>query len=77
MISKDMVIADIIDKDRRLGMFLMQNGMHCFGCGAAQHETLEEACAVHGFGADKVEELVTQMNSFLEKLKEAEAKAAN
>jgi len=72
MINKDMIIADIINTDRRLAMFLMQNGMHCFGCGAAQHETLEEACQVHGFGSDKVDELVIQMNNFLEKLKEAE-----
>lgn len=71
MINKDMIIAEIIGMDRRLAMFLMQNGMHCFGCGAAQHETLEEACQVHGFGPEKVEELVEQMNAFLQKLKEA------
>jgi len=31
MITKDMIISDIISKDRRLAMILMRNGMHCFG----------------------------------------------
>ncbi|MDR2166660.1 MAG: DUF1858 domain-containing protein [Clostridiales bacterium] len=31
MIHKDMIISDIIARDRRLAMILMQNGMHCFG----------------------------------------------
>ncbi|MCL2576194.1 MAG: DUF1858 domain-containing protein [Defluviitaleaceae bacterium] len=65
-IHKDMIISEIINVDRRLAMFLMQNGMHCFGCGSAQFESLEEACAVHGLGSDKVDELVLSMNSFLE-----------
>jgi len=66
MINKDMIISDIIARDRRLAMILMNNGMHCFGCGAAQFETLEEACAVHGLPPEKVEEMVTEMNTFLE-----------
>ena len=28
---------------------LMSIGMHCLGCPASQAESLEEACAVHGF----------------------------
>ena len=27
----------------------MSIGMHCLGCPASQAESLEEACAVHGF----------------------------
>ena len=30
-ISKDMIIADILAFDKRIGMILMQNGMHCVG----------------------------------------------
>ena len=72
MITKDMIISDIIAKDRRLAMILMQNGMHCFGCGAAQFESLEEACGVHGLDAGKVDEIVKNMNDFLENLPEDE-----
>ena len=69
-ITRDMIIADIINVDRRLAVILMQNGMRCVGWGAAQFESLEEACAVHGHGPEKVEEMVNEMNSFLEKLSE-------
>lgn len=65
MINKDMIISDIIATDRRLAMILMQNGMHCFGCGAAQFESLEEACGVHGLVPEKVQEMVDEMNNFL------------
>ena len=30
-ITKDMIIADIINVDRRLAMILMRNGMQCVG----------------------------------------------
>ena len=73
-ISKDMTIGDIIAVDRRIGMILMQNGMHCFGCGAAQYESLEEAFVVHGFDADKCDIMVDGINKFLERIEELEGK---
>lgn len=54
-ISKDMIIADIIDVDTELIPVLMSAGMHCVGCPSAQGESLEEACFVHGLDADEVE----------------------
>ena len=71
-ISKDMTINEIVAVDRRIGMILMQNGMHCFGCGAAQYESLEEACVVHGF-AEKCDDLVAGINNFLERIEQLEA----
>jgi len=65
-ITKDMIIADIINVNRELAMILMQNGMRCVGCGAAINESLEEACAVHGLSAEKCDEMVNEMNMFLE-----------
>jgi len=32
----------------------MQSGMHCVGCPSSIHESLEEACMVHGLEADAV-----------------------
>ncbi|MBD5085150.1 MAG: DUF1858 domain-containing protein [Clostridiales bacterium] len=32
----------------------MQSGMHCVGCPSSIHESLEEACAVHGLDVDTV-----------------------
>ncbi len=33
---------------------LLSIGMHCLGCPASQAESLEDACAVHGFDAAPV-----------------------
>lgn len=64
MITKDMIIADILAVDMRLAAILMNAGMHCIGCPSAQGESLEEACVVHGI---KVEPLVDELNEFLNK----------
>lgn len=61
-ITKDMIIADIIDVDTELIPVLMSAGMHCVGCPSAQGESLEEACFVHGLDADEVE---AKLNDYL------------
>ena len=62
-ITKQTVIGDLLKIDIQLARFLMQIGMHCIGCPASAGETVEEACMVHGVDAD---ELVEQMNNYLE-----------
>lgn len=61
-ISKDMIIADIINVDQRCIPALMEEGMHCVGCPSSQGETLEEACMVHGLD---VEEVVARLNELV------------
>jgi len=61
-ISKDMIIADILETDADIAGFLMEMGMHCIGCPSAMGETLEDACEVHGADAD---ELVESINAYL------------
>ncbi len=63
MITKDMIIADIIAVNPNLAGVLMACGMHCVGCPSAQGESLEEACFVHGM---EVEEVVKTLNAYLE-----------
>lgn len=64
VISKDMIISDILATDARLAQVLMMSGMHCIGCPASQGESLEEACFVHGLDADEV---LANLNDFIEK----------
>ena len=47
-ISKDMIIADLVQLDPNIIPILMREGMHCIGCPSAQAESLEEAAMVHG-----------------------------
>ena len=62
-ISKDIVIADLLEKDPETAEVLMDVGMHCFSCPASLGETLEEAAMVHGLD---VEEVLQELNDFEE-----------
>lgn len=62
-ITKDMIIADIIQVNMGCVPILLNEGMHCIGCPASQGETLEEACMVHGLDADVI---VKKLNEFVE-----------
>ena len=60
MIERTTKIGELLEKSPEKANILLEAGMHCLGCPAAQGETLEEACAVHGIN---VEELLEKLNS--------------
>jgi len=62
-VTKDMIIADILQVDAGIAPILLKAGMNCVGCPAAKGETLVEAATVHGMDADKLEE---EINAYLE-----------
>lgn len=62
-VTKDMIIADILEIDQEIAAILITNGMGCIFCPASQGETLEEACFVHGMNAD---EIMQEINEYLE-----------
>jgi len=51
-ITKDTVIADIMNIAPESVPMFQSIGMHCLGCAMASGETLGQACAVHGVDAD-------------------------
>lgn len=54
MITKDMLIGDLIrQKPDAIGV-LMSFGMGCVGCPSSQMESLEEAAMVHGLDLDNL-----------------------
>ena len=59
-ITKEMTIAEAVDRNEKAGEILMSIGMHCLGCAMAHGETVEEAAAVHGVD---VEEMLAQLNN--------------
>ncbi len=61
-ISKEMTISEILDIDMQIAEILMEHGMHCVGCPAHAHETLEEACGIHDID---VEALIAKINERL------------
>ena len=52
LVTKDMVITDILEIDRTLIPMFFRYGLNCVGCAVSVGETLEEACEVHGLDVD-------------------------
>ena len=58
MITREMLIGDIVNTYPEAAGILMSCGMHCLGCPASQAESLEEACMVHGLNVNEVLEFL-------------------
>ncbi len=52
MITKDMIIGDVISEHPDLVRTFFANGMMCIGCPASQGESIEAAAQVHGLDGD-------------------------
>ncbi len=62
-ITKDMIIAQVLELDRGTTPILFKHGLHCLGCAMASGESLEEACVVHGIDCDA---LIGDLNEFFD-----------
>lgn len=62
MITKDMIIGEVIEKHPELVRAFFANGMMCIGCPASQGESIEAASQVHGIDCDQ---LVAALNEAL------------
>ena len=62
-ITKDMMIAEVIEKFPDTVEVFFENGFHCLGCAMSAHESLEDGCSVHGIDVD---EFVKKLNAKLE-----------
>ena len=65
-ITKETTMGEMLEYDRGIAYILMQSGMHCVGCPSSIHESLEDACAVHGLDADTV---LQSIKNYLSELK--------
>ena len=59
MITKDMLIGEILKQQPNAAEILMTFDMGCIGCPSSQMETLEQAAAVHGLN---VEDILSALN---------------
>lgn len=59
-ITKDTLIADVVELNPDSVEILQRYGMHCLGCALAHMETLEEAVNAHGA---ELEALLNELNA--------------
>ncbi|AFS77211.1 hybrid cluster protein-associated redox disulfide domain-containing protein [Gottschalkia acidurici 9a] len=60
MITKDMLIGEILRTKPEAAQILMGFGMGCIGCPSSQMESLEQAAAVHGINVDDLIEALNK-----------------
>lgn len=60
VVTKDTILADILDFVENAEPILLGFGMHCLYCPHAVMETLEEACQTHGIDVDIVLEKLNE-----------------
>ncbi|MBR2774824.1 MAG: DUF1858 domain-containing protein [Selenomonadaceae bacterium] len=72
-ITKDMNIIEVVQRYPDTMMVFMYAGMGCFGCHAAQFETIEEGALAHGIDVDK---LIEALNEVVEASDEADSELA-
>jgi len=65
-ITKDMKIAEVVQKYPKTGEVLFKMGMGCVGCPMARAETIEQGAAMHGMDP---ENLVKKLNEIIAKKK--------
>ena len=73
LVTKDMLVGEIISKYPDAAFALMQCGMGCISCPASQAESLSDASMVHGMNADEVVDYVNEYLAFQAENASAEA----
>jgi len=65
-ITRDMMIGDIVAKNRDAAIVMMQYGLHCIGCHVSAHESLAEGAYAHGLSDEQIDEMVDKINRMSE-----------
>lgn len=67
-VRKDSVLIEVLENAPQTAPFFNAIGMHCLTCTLATDETVEQACAAHGFDVD---DFIEQVNNYLIQQEEA------
>jgi len=62
-VERDSLLIEVLENAPQTAPFFNAIGMHCLTCVLANDETIEQACAAHGFDVD---DFLFQVNNFLE-----------
>jgi len=61
-IIKEMLIGEVVNVFPAAAEVLFNEGVHCVGCGAANHESIEQGLSAHGKDEKEVDDIVKKMN---------------
>ena len=59
-VTGETLVGEVVARYPEAIEILLSIGMHCLGCPASRNESLNDACAVHGFEPEKVVEAINE-----------------
>ncbi|MEK6887080.1 MAG: DUF1858 domain-containing protein [Nanoarchaeota archaeon] len=62
-ITKNMKIEEVIQINPLAAEILAEEGFHCFGCGGASVESLEEGLSAHGKTEEQIKKIIKKLNN--------------
>lgn len=65
LVTKDMIIADVLKQYPDVATIMLEHGLHCVGCHANVYDTIEAGCKIHGLDDEVIEKLVRDINEFV------------
>ena len=65
LVTKDMVIADVLKKYPDVAVIMLEHGLHCVGCHANVFDTVEAGARVHGLDDATIDSMVVEINKFV------------
>jgi len=64
-ITKDMLIAEVVDLYPDVAELFLQYGLACVGCMISEYETIEEGARSHGMDDETLELLLRDANELI------------
>ncbi len=66
-ITRDMTIGDLVQKYPSVVEILLDEGVHCVGCGASYFETIAQGLSGHGKSDEEIDDVVKRLNEAIPK----------
>ena len=68
LITKDMLLLEVIEKYPETMPVLIGYGLHCVGCAFSSFDTLENGVKIHGMDEETFEMMLRDLNSLVLKI---------
>jgi hybrid cluster-associated redox disulfide protein len=67
LVTKDMLIGEVVEKYPKSIEIMFKHGMHCVGCGMTAYESLAEGCLGHGMTEKQIDDMIDEINKSIGK----------
>ncbi len=75
VVTKDMILAEVVAKWPECAEVMLEYGLHCVGCGVSEIDSIEDGCRVHGMEDAEIEMLLRDLNAKVSELEKNAVKA--